>query len=130
MRPSVLLGGLRVALTQSVFTLLRAFGQQFADHARYASLLLSRPADTAVAGRVRAAIATLTARAVAAGTVSPAVRADDVMAIISAMRGLIQAGGDIGPGSWPRFLGIHLAGLRSVQDPGTTLPSTGIGRLS
>jgi hypothetical protein len=67
---------------------------------------------------VRAAIATLTARAVAAGTVSPAVRADDVMAIISAMRGLIQADGDIGPGSWPRFLGIHLAGLRSVQDPG------------
>ena len=51
--------------------LLRAFGQSFAEHARYANLLLERPADAAAARRIRAAIEELTARAVAAGTVRP-----------------------------------------------------------
>ena len=93
--------------------LLRAFGQSFADHARYANLLLDRPTDPSAAHRIRAAIDELTARAVAAGTVNPGVTAGDVMALVWAMRGLVQAVEEVGPGSWQRFLDIHLAGMRT-----------------
>lgn len=92
--------------------LLRAIGQSFADHARYASLLLGRRRDTAAGRRIRAAIDELTRRAAAAGTVRPDVTGNDVMALIWAMRGLIQTTGETAE-AWPRFLAIHLAGLRA-----------------
>jgi AcrR family transcriptional regulator len=94
--------------------LLRALGHSFADHARYASLLLQRPADTIATRRVRAAISELTARAAAAGTVHPGISASDIMALVLAMRGLAQAGGEVAPGAWQRFLDIHLAGMRAT----------------
>jgi AcrR family transcriptional regulator len=94
--------------------LLRALGQSFAEHARYASLLLQRPTDTATARRMPAAIELLTVRAIAAGTVNPGITAGDVMAVIWAMRGLVQAAGEVAPESWHRFLDIHLAGLRAA----------------
>ena len=97
--------------------LLLAFGQSFADHARYANLLLDRPTDPAATLRVRAAIDQLAERAVASGTVRPDVTAADVMALILAMRGLVQAAREIDPAAWHRFLGIHLAGLRTAQPP-------------
>jgi len=102
---------------QGLEELLRAIGQSFADHARYASLLLERRRDTAAGRRIRAAIDELTRRAAASGTVRPDVTASDVMALIWAMRGLIQATGDGAPEAWPRFLGIHLAGLRAADGP-------------
>jgi AcrR family transcriptional regulator len=95
--------------------LLRAFGTSFADHARYANLFLERPANDSATRRVRAAIGELTARAVAAGTVNPDVTAGDVMALVLGMRGLAQAGGELDPAAWQRFLDIHLAGLRSAR---------------
>lgn len=91
--------------------LLRAFGQSFADHARYATLLLERPADAATERKIRAAIVDLTQRARAAGTVHPDVGSDDVMALISALRGLVQSTAPIRSGVWQRFLDIHLAGM-------------------
>jgi AcrR family transcriptional regulator len=97
--------------------LLRALGQSFADHARYANLFLERPTDPAAARRMRAAIGELTARAAAAGTVHPGVTAADVMALVWAMRGLVQAG-EVAPEGWQRFLDIHLAGLRAAPCPG------------
>ncbi len=93
--------------------LLRAFGQSFADHAKYADLLLDRQPDPAGTRLIRAATTELTERAVAAGTVSPSVTADDVIALISAMRGLIQLPGDVTPQAWQRFLDLHLAGMRA-----------------
>jgi AcrR family transcriptional regulator len=99
--------------------LLRALGQSFADHARYASLLLRRRTEDAAARRIRAAVSELTARAAAAGTVSPGTTAGDVMALIWAMRGLVQATGGIAPGGWQRFLDIHLAGLRAAGHLGS-----------
>ena len=93
--------------------LLRAVGQSFADHARYANLLLERPTDPAASRRMRAAISELTARAVTAGTVNPGTTAADIMALNWAMRGLVQSDGEVGPHAWQRFLGIHLAGLRA-----------------
>jgi AcrR family transcriptional regulator len=93
--------------------LLHAFGRSFADHARYANLLLERPTDPSAALRIRAAIEELTARAVAGGTLNPDVTPGDIMALILAMRGLVQAAGEVESVTWQRFLDIHLAGMRT-----------------
>ena len=105
--------------------LLRALGQSFADHARYASLLFQRPTDAAAGNRIRAAIDELTARAVAAGTVHPGITTGDISALVWAMRGLAQAAGDAAPETWQRFLDIHLAGLRTAAPAGSAPPSPG-----
>ncbi len=102
---------------QGLEELLRAFGQSFAEHARYANLLLERQLDASVTRRIREATAELTARAVAAGTVGAGVTVSDVMSLISGMRGLVQTPGDVAPGVWQRFLDIHLAGMRAAQAP-------------
>ena len=102
--------------------LLRALGQSFADHARYANLLLARHTDAATGHRIRAAIDELTARATAAGTVNPDITAGDVMALIWAMRGLVQAAGEVAPEAWQRFLDIQLAGMRAAGPFGSTPP--------
>jgi AcrR family transcriptional regulator len=98
---------------------LRALGQSFADHARYANLFVQRRTEDATVDRIRAALDELTARAIAAGTVNPDTTPGDVLALVWAMRGLVQAAGegapgDVAPGAWPRFLDIHLAGLRAA----------------
>ena len=92
---------------------LRALGQSFADHARYANLLLERPVDPGATQRLRDAVGELTTRAAAAGTVDPDITAADVMALVWALRGLVQAPGVVAPQGWQRFLDIHLAGLRA-----------------
>lgn len=93
---------------------LRAMGRSFTDHARYAHLLLQRRADSAAAGRIRAALDVLTSRALAAGTLNPQVTVGDVMALVWGMRGLVEAAGEIAPDAWQRFLDIHLAGMRTT----------------
>lgn len=93
--------------------LLSALGQSFADHARYASLMLERPTDAYSARRIAMAIEELTKRAVAAGAVRPDMTAHDVLALVLAMRGLVQAAGEAPPADWRRFLDIHLAGMRA-----------------
>ena len=103
--------------------LLRGIGQSFADHARYANLLLERPTDPAASRRIRTAIDELTARAPAAGTVDPGITVGDVMALIYALRGVVQAAGEeVPPQAWPRFLDIHLAGLRAAAPLSLTRP--------
>src|SRR5262249_31193112 len=91
--------------------LLRAFGRSFAEHARYANLLLERHADESAARRLREAMVELTSRAVSAGTVAPDTTIEDVSALTSAMRGLIHTGRDLTPQAWQRFLDMHLAGM-------------------
>ena len=102
--------------------LLRALGQSFADHAKYASLLLARHTDEATEHRIRTAIDELTARARAAGTVNPDVTAGDVVVLIWAMRGLVQAADAAAAAAWPRFLDIQLAGLRATGPVSRTPP--------
>ena len=97
--------------------LLRAFGQSFADHARYANLLLEREPDAAATRKIREAVASLSVRAVEAGTIRPDITAGDVLALIAGMRGLVQAetvqaDAHLAPDAWQRFLDIHLAGMR------------------
>ena len=78
---------------------------------------------------MRAAVEELTARALAAGTLNPGVTLGDVMSLIWAMRGLTEATSGAAPGSWERFLEIHLAGLRA---PGrvSASPALSAGQLS
>jgi AcrR family transcriptional regulator len=102
--------------------LLHAIGESFSSHARYASLLLQRPTDAATTRRIRAAIDELTARAVTAGTVNPAITVSDVLALILAMRGLVQAAGEVAPGAWQRFLDIQLAGMRAAGSLSSEAP--------
>lgn len=103
--------------------LLRALGQSFADHRLYANLLLERRNDEATR-RFRNVLAELTARAVAAGTISPDITVGDVLALVWAMRGLVQSAGDIAPNAWRRFLDIHLAGMRASKPAGCAPPLT------
>jgi AcrR family transcriptional regulator len=94
--------------------LLRAFGRSFAEHAGYANLLLERQPDGSAAQKLRAATIELTARAVAAGTVSSGITINDVVALTAAIRGLVHSAGDISPDAWQRFLDIHLAGMQAA----------------
>jgi len=109
--------------------LLRGLGALFAGHARYAHLLLERNADTGAGLEIRAAIGELTARARAAGTLNPGATFGDVMSLIWAMRGLTEATGGVAPGSWERFLDVHLAGLRGTG-PLSAAPALSAGQLS
>jgi len=109
--------------------LLRALGQSFADHARYASLFLQRSADATATQRIRAAITELTVRAAAAGLVSHEITAGDVMALVLAMRGLVGAAGEAAPRAWERFLDIQLAGLRAAG-PVSRVPPMSAAQLS
>lgn len=95
--------------------LLAAFGQSLADHARYANLLLERQPDPVAEQSIRQAIGDLTTRAIEAGTVNPSITTDDVRALISAMRGLVQPAGPMAPDAWRRFLDIHLTGMQAVD---------------
>ena len=104
--------------------LLRGLGQSFADHAGYASLLLQRNTDVTAARRILAVIDELTARATAAGTVNQDVTSGDVMAVIWAVRGLVQSVGDVAPRAWQRFLDIQLAGLRAAGPLSSAPPLT------
>ncbi len=95
--------------------LLRAFGQSFAEHARYANLLLEREPEPSATRRILAAITELTVRASKAGTIGPDITAGDVLALVSAVRGLVSASGGVATASWQRFLDIHFAGMRAPQ---------------
>jgi AcrR family transcriptional regulator len=63
-----------------------AFGQSFAEHARYANLPLQRQPDAAAEREIRAAIIDLTARAISAGTVSADITVADVTTLASGLR--------------------------------------------
>jgi AcrR family transcriptional regulator len=102
--------------------LLASIGQSFAEHARYAT-------EAAVSRRIRAAIDELTERARAAGTINPAITSGDVLALIWAMRGLVQAAGEVAADAWHRFLDIHLAGMRAAGSP-SDAPSISSRQLS
>lgn len=108
---------------------LRGLGALFAAHVKYAHLLLGRSADGDATREIRAAVQELTRRALAAGTLNPAVTLGDVMALIWAMRGLTETTGEVAPRTWQRFLDIHLAGLRA---PGSlsAIPPMSAGQLA
>lgn len=83
---------------------------------------LARHTDNAAVQRIRAAIDELTTRARAAGTVNPGITASDVLVLVWAMRGLVQAAGEAAPEARQRFLDIQLAGLRATGPLSSTPP--------
>ena len=107
----------------------RGLGELFAAHVKYARPLLERRVDGAAANEIRVAVQELTSRALAAGTLNPGVTAGDVMALVWAMRGLTETTGEVAPGTWQRFLDIHLAGLRAAG-PLSATPSMSAGQLT
>jgi AcrR family transcriptional regulator len=108
---------------------LRELGALFAAHVKYANLLLERSVDSAAANEIRSAVQELTSRALAAGTLNPGATVGDVMALVWAMRGLTVTTGEVAPGTWQRFLDIHLAGLRA-PGPLSSSPSMSAGQLT
>jgi AcrR family transcriptional regulator len=110
--------------------LLRAFGRSFAEHARYANLLLQRQPDAGAASKLRQAVGELTSRAVSAGTVNPGITTDDVITLVSAMRGLIHTVPGGTSDAWQRFLDLHLAGMTAPQLFLTGAPRRGISRAA
>jgi AcrR family transcriptional regulator len=106
-------GALACAGGDGLEQFLRDLGTLFAAHAKYAHLLLERSADGPIAREIRAAVQELTSRALAAGTLNPGVTVGDVMALVWGMRGLTETTGEVAPGTWQRFLDIHLAGLNT-----------------
>jgi len=108
---------------------VRGLGALFAAHAKYAHLLLERSADGPTTREIRAAAQELTSRALTAGTLNPSVTFGDVMALVWGMRGLTETTGEVAPGTWQRFLDIHLAGLRT-PGPVSTTPSMSARQLA
>ncbi|HEX4094528.1 MAG TPA: helix-turn-helix domain-containing protein [Trebonia sp.] len=108
---------------------LRGLGALLAAHAKYARLLLERSADSADTREIRAAIQELTSRAVVEGTLNSGVTVGDVMSLVWGMRGLTETTDEVAPGTWQRFLDIHLAGLRA-PGPLSATPSMSPGQLA
>ncbi|RKN44822.1 TetR/AcrR family transcriptional regulator [Streptomyces hoynatensis] len=85
-----------------------------AEKRRYASALAARLADDdTVSTRTADRVLRLTRKAVDAGYLARDVTAEDIKALIVAMRGLVAAAPDGEDAPWRRFLRIHLAGLRA-----------------
>jgi AcrR family transcriptional regulator len=99
---------------------LRALGKSFAEHRRYAGLVLGRTRSDCGASTVRRQIVELFDAAQQARAVGPDVRFGDVMALVWGMRGVVEASGDIAPDAWKRYLDVHLAGLRQTGRLSTT----------
>ncbi|WP_268817754.1 TetR/AcrR family transcriptional regulator [Streptomyces sp. 3213.3] len=94
---------------------LEFVGAFHAEKRRYAAALTDRVADgDAVSARTAGRVQQLTQKAVDAGHLSHDVTADDIKALIVAMRGVVTAAPDGDDAPWRRFLRIHLAGLRAV----------------
>jgi AcrR family transcriptional regulator len=108
---------------------LRGLGALFAGHAKYAHLLLERSIDSGDSREIRSAVQELTGRALAAGTLNPGVTVGDVMSLVWGMRGLTETTDEVAPGTWQRFLDIHLAGLRA-PGPLSATPSMSAGQLA
>jgi Transcriptional regulator SbtR-like, C-terminal domain len=113
-------------MTRERGNVLDGVGFGLAFSAMSALVVAAVPASqTGVASGMNANIRTideLTARATAAGTVNPGITTGDVMALIWAMRGLVQAAGEVAPEAWQRFLDIQLAGMRAAGPFGTAPP--------
>lgn len=93
-------------------TYLIRFGETMVRHQRYAALMLERGADEEVIARIRGNVGALTRNAVAARVIDEAVELGDVMALVWALRAIIETSAGVAPDAWRRFLELHLAALR------------------
>ncbi|MCV7412893.1 transcriptional regulator [Mycobacterium florentinum] len=84
-----------------------------AEKLRYAAALADRVTSADATARTSDKVRQLTSKAVEAGALAPHVTAEDIKALIVAIRGVVAAshGGD--EVAWRRFVRIHLVGLRA-----------------
>ena len=95
---------------------LEFVGVTTADSHRYAAALVDRVSDD-VTARTSERVRRLTEHAVSRGALAPFVTADDIKALIVALRHVIAVDPDGGDLGWRRFLRIHLTGLRNELGP-------------
>jgi len=108
----------RAALALPDGTGLDAFvlglGGWLAEHRGYADTVLGPVKQKgSCAARLRELIDQLLGQARAAGRVAPEVALGDVMALVWALRGVVETSGPVAPDAWRRFAALHLAGLRA-----------------
>ncbi|AQZ63455.1 TetR family transcriptional regulator [[Actinomadura] parvosata subsp. kistnae] len=85
-----------------------------AEERRYAASLADRvPSDDEVSTRTADRIRQLTQKAVEAGYLARDVTADDIKALIIAIRAVVAASPDGDDAPWRRFVRLHLTGLRA-----------------
>lgn len=85
-----------------------------AEKRRYAAALTDRVASDEVSARTADRIQQLTQAAVIAKALAPGVTAQDIKALIVALRDVVTASPDGDDSAWRRFLRIHLTGLRAT----------------
>ncbi|MEW2165506.1 TetR family transcriptional regulator [Streptomyces sp. NPDC007084] len=86
-----------------------------AEKRRYAAALTDRvSSDDTVSAQTADRVRRLTRQAVDSGYLAPDVTADDIKALIVAIRGVVAASPEGDDAAWRRFLRVHLAGLRAT----------------
>jgi AcrR family transcriptional regulator len=101
---------------------LRVIGRSLSEHRGYADKLVGR-SKAACVELLRDRITELLVQARGAGRVAPGVELGDVMALIWALRGIVETSGGVAPDAWQRHLDFHLAGLRSAEVPRSSTPA-------
>jgi AcrR family transcriptional regulator len=96
---------------------LRVLGRAFATHRGYARMLAGAGRATSGAQHLRSMIAQLLRQARNSGDVGPDVTLGDIMALVWALRGIVETSGAVAPDAWQRHLDIHLAALRAPEFP-------------
>lgn len=95
---------------------LRVVGRSLHDHRGYADKLVG-PSRTKCVEHLRDRIQELLVQAQESGRIAPGVELGDIMALMWALRGVVETSGAVVPDAWQRHLEIHLAGLRAAAPP-------------
>ncbi|GAB5901299.1 TetR/AcrR family transcriptional regulator [Mycolicibacterium mageritense] len=86
-----------------------------AEKYRYAAALADRTTGADVTARTGDKVRELTSKAIDAGVLAPDVTAEDIKALIVALRGVVATRPGAENSAGRRFVRIHLAGLRGNQ---------------
>ncbi len=92
---------------------LVVMGQSLTDHRGYARLFGSRDQAKHGAVQLRQLIGELLVQAKQRGRIGPDIVLGDILALIWAMRGIIESSGAVTARGWRRHLDLHISSLRS-----------------
>lgn len=109
--------------------LLRAIGRSFSDRRGYASMLVGHTPADCRAEDLHALIGELIEQARAHNVLSADTTLGDVLAMIWAIRGVIETSGAIAPNAWERHFDLHLAAL-ALPAPVSSSASVTLAQLT
>ncbi len=92
-------------------TVLFVLGRSFTEHRGYAHLLVGRAPTECGAEVLRGLIGALLEDAKAHGQVAADITLEDIMALIWAVRGIVESSAAVTPRAWQRHLDLHLRAL-------------------